>query len=87
MIQEACAEFEGARVLWESEHEERQDFLTLMLGGAWTKKRKHVSCDAIAGFAIGAVPRAWAVLYGLVRMNSFSFRKYTQESASALALE
>ena len=40
LIQEVCAELEGAWVLWESVHEERQDFLTRILGGAWTKKQK-----------------------------------------------
>ena len=78
---------EDARLSWESEHEERHDFLTRILGGAWTKKHKSVSSDAIAGFAKGSVPKAWAVEYGLDHMNSFAFRKYGKEAASALALE
>ena len=87
LIQEAWADLEDARLLWESEHEERQHFLTRILGGAWTKKHKRVSCDAIAGFAKGAVPKAWAKQYGLDRMNSFAFIRYSKEAASSLALE
>ena len=87
LIQEAWADLEDARLSWESEHDERQDFLTRILGGAWTKNRKHVSCDAIAGFARGAVAKAWAVQYGLDRVKSFSFRRCIKEAASSLAVE
>ena len=87
LIQEAWAELESARLSWESEHKESQDFLTRILGGAWTKKHKHVSCDAIAAFAKGNVPRAWASQYGLDKMNSFAFRSYTPQAAGSLALE
>ena len=71
----------------QNRHDERQEFLTRILVGAWAKKHKHVLRDAIAGFATGAIAKAWALQYGLDRVKSFSFRRCIKEAASSLAVE
>ena len=61
------------------------DFITSVLGGAWTARHKGTAADCVIGQAKGAAV-AWCKAFTLSQISSYSFQKYIEGIASALAL-
>lgn len=65
-------------------------FYKLVRGGRWTKKKKGVAFDCVAGFARAGLARYWARQYGLPRMASYSVHPktgHTEANAHVFAEE
>ena len=62
------------------------DFVTTILGGAWTACNRGVAFDSVKAYARTKEIKAWCRRYGLQDSASYSFAAYGDELASVLSL-
>ena len=53
----------------------------------WTNKHKRTAYDTVVAEARGGMPKAWAKLYKMGQINSFSIARYGEHADGRLALE
>jgi hypothetical protein len=86
-VMRVFTELEAKRLAWNKDHESAcDDFKTHVLGGAWTKRHKGVSFDAIRASPSNELAKSWCQRYGLATTSSFALNRYGETVCSALAL-
>ena len=83
----AFALLEARRAEWMQELASSPGNLkTSISGGAWSMASKGLAADSLKAAASGSVAKDWRKRYGLPRATTFSYKKYTEKVATALAL-
>lgn len=78
---------EERRRQWAEEHHLLAErFKTTILGGEWTRQHRGQAFDAVKAFASGALVLAWCAQFQWPKQASFSFAKFGDAVASALAV-
>ena len=86
-MNEAFALLEAKRAEWKQElASSPENFKTSISGGAWSMASKGLAADSVKAAASGSVAKDWCKRYGLPQATTFSYRKYTEKVATALAL-
>ena len=79
---------DAKRAAWATEASGHgEDFVTRIRGGKWTMQAKGVPYDSIVGQALAGLPTSWCREYQLNVVASFSYAKFGDQAASALAVE
>ena len=87
ILDKAWAAFTEEQAKWHSETSHAADhFCSFLRGGKWTQQFVGVPVDSIGAHACTSLGKQFLERYGLGKMVSFAFRKYTQEVACKLAL-
>ena len=63
-----------------------EHFKTTLLGGSWTKQYRGMVCERTRAFAVGKDVEAFCARYAMPSNMSFTFAKYGESLAGALAV-
>ena len=67
--------------------EDVEHFYSFIRGGRWTARKKRIPFDCYIAKARAGVPAAFARLYGLGQIHSFSIRAYEERACGMMAAE
>ena len=65
----------------------REDFVSTIRGGSWTKANKGLVADTVQSKAKKGLPQIWCRQYGMNIMASFAFSRYGEPAAVQLSVE
>ena len=66
-------------------HRRETDFVTCILGGAWARLNRGCDFDCILARGVGGSTSRWCTVYSLPLSNRFSFAKFGDILATAMA--
>ena len=79
-------EVEARRQAWALERRSAQDFTTYIRGGAWAADRSGQALEGVRSQFQGSLSKEWCKKYKMPETASFSYSKFGEAMASALAL-
>ena len=86
-VDQVMDEMKTKRLEWEhSFPTQGQNFTSTLMGGTWTKQYRGMVCERTRAFAVGKSVEAWCIRYSLPTNMSFTFSKYGEALAGALAV-